>query len=51
MYEEQSREMRDEILKGLNLSFQKLISEKKKSNSKLAFVEDDKVITVKAVEI
>lgn len=51
MIEAQSRELREDILKGLSLSFQKLISEKKKSNSTLAFAKDDKVIKVKAVEI
>ena len=51
MIEEESRELREEILKGFSLSFQKLVSEKKKSNSTLAFAEDDKVVTVKAVDI
>ena len=51
MYEQESREMREEILKGLELTFEKLVSEKKKSNADLAFVEDDKVITIKAVDI
>ena len=51
MIEEQLRELREEILKGLNLSFQRLISEKKKTNSTLAFAEDERVVTVKAVDI
>lgn len=51
MYEEQSRELREEILKGLELTFERLVSEKKKTNSQLAFAEDDKVITIKAVDI
>jgi len=47
----QSRELRDDILKGLELSFQRLIIEKKKSNSKLAFVKKGKVLTIDAVKI
>lgn len=43
--------MRDDILEGLDLSFVKLISEKKKSNSELAFAQDGEVVKVKAVEI
>ena len=51
MYEQESRELREDILKGLELSFERLVSEKKKSNSDLAFAEKGKVITVHAVEI
>jgi hypothetical protein len=51
MIEAETRELREEILKGLILSFEKLVSDKKKTNSELAFAEDEKVITVKAVDI
>lgn len=43
--------MRDEIIKGMDRSFEKLVAEKKKSNSELAFAEANQVVTVKAVEL
>lgn len=51
MSEQETRDLRDDILAGLNLSFSKLIAEKKKSNSELAFAQDGEVVKVKAVEI
>lgn len=51
MSELESRELRDNILNGLNLSFQKLVQEKKKDNSELVFANKGKVIKVKATEI
>lgn len=43
--------MRDDIIKGMGRSFEKLVAEKKKSNSELAFAEEGQVVTVKAVEL
>ena len=51
MSELETRELRDEIIKGLDHSFEKLVAEKKKSNSELAFAEANQVVTVKAVEL
>jgi len=51
MSELETRELRDNILNGLNLSFEKLIQEKKKSNSDLAFSDKGRLIKVKATEI
>lgn len=51
MSELESRELRDNILTGLNASFQKLVQEKKKDNSELVFANKGKVIKVKATEI
>lgn len=51
MEEAVSREFRDKVLKGLRISYQKLLKEKKRENSELAFAEDGKVKTVKAVDI
>lgn len=51
MSEQETRDLRDDILEGLDLSFVKLISEKKKNNSELAFAQDGEVVKVKAVEI
>ncbi len=51
MSELETRELRDNIVNGLNLSFQKLVQEKKRNNSELAFAEKGKMIKVKATEI
>lgn len=51
MSEQETRKIRDGILQGLKLSFNKLLCDKKKTNSELAFVENDEVVKVKAVEI
>ncbi|MBQ6437721.1 MAG: hypothetical protein IJK20_04630 [Bacteroidales bacterium] len=51
MSEQETRELRDEIIKGMDRSFERLVAEKKKSNSELAFAEANQVVTVKAVEL
>lgn len=51
MSELETRELREEIVNGLNISFEKLVQEKKKSNSELVFATKGKVIKVKATEI
>ena len=51
MYEEESRELREEILKGLEISYQKLLRKKKQDNAELVFLEDKQIKTVKAVDI
>ena len=51
MSELETRELRDNILNGLNISFEKLIQEKKKSNSDLAFSNKGRLIKVKATDI
>ncbi len=51
MSELESRELRDNILDGLNATFQKLVKEKKQTNSELAFVQNGKLVKVKATNI
>lgn len=51
MSELETRELREDILAGLDLSFEKLVAEKKKTNSELAFAQNGEVVKVKAVEI
>jgi len=51
MSELETKELRDSILNGLNISFQRLIQEKKKNNSELAFSNKGKIVKVKAVEL
>ena len=51
MSELESRELRDNIVDGLNRSFQKLVQEKQREDSELAIADKGHVITVKASEI
>lgn len=51
MSELESRELRDNILNGLNVSFQKLVKEKKKTNSEMVFSQKGKLVKVKATEL
>ena len=51
MSELETKELRDSILNGLNISFQRLIQEKKKNNSELAFSNKCKIVKVKAAEL
>ncbi|MFA5714062.1 MAG: hypothetical protein WC960_07835 [Bacteroidales bacterium] len=48
---EEKKELRDNILNGLDIALHKLITEKKKSNSELALSNRGKVIKVKANEL
>jgi hypothetical protein len=47
----ETKELRDNILNGLDISFQRLIQEKKKINAELAFSNKGKVVKVKAKEL
>lgn len=51
MSELESRELRENILNGLNATFQKLVTEKKRTNSEMAFARKGKLVKVKATEI
>ncbi|HPS95789.1 MAG: hypothetical protein PHV09_00395 [Bacteroidales bacterium] len=51
MSELETRELRQNILNGLNIAFHRLIQEKKKNNSELAFSNRGKVVKVKATEL
>lgn len=51
MSELETKELRDSILNGLNISFQRLIQEKKKNNLELAFSNKGKIVKVKAAEL
>jgi hypothetical protein len=46
-----SKQMHKKITKGLKLSFKKLVAEKRKKNSSLAFVENGKIVVIKAKDI
>lgn len=51
MSELETRELRDSILMGLHITFQKLLQQKKKENSVFAFADKGEVVNVKAAEI
>ena len=43
--------IREKILKGLQISFEKLVKEKAKNDEELVFSENDKIVRVKAKDI
>jgi hypothetical protein len=45
------KDLRDKILKGLDLTFVRLVSSKEKENGELIFSEDGQIIRVKAKDI
>lgn len=51
MSELETRELRETILLGLNITFQKLLQQKKKEDSVLAFADKGEVVNIKAAEI
>jgi len=51
MSEIETKELRDNILNGLNIALHRLIQEKKKSNSELAISNKGKVVKVRASEL
>lgn len=51
MSELETRELRDNIINGLNLSFQKMVQEKKRTNSELVFADKGRMVKIKATDI
>ncbi len=51
MGEKESRQFRDNLIEGLDLSFKKLVKEKTKKGDTLAFARKGEVVNVKATEI
>ena len=51
MSEIESRELRENIINGLNVSYQKLVKEKKEKNSEIVFTDKGKLVKVKATEL
>ena len=43
-------EVKHKILKGLELSYEKLLAEKKAKNGKLVILRDNKIVTIKPSE-
>ena len=48
MNKEEIIDLHEKILKGLRLSFERLVKEKQKNNGILVFSKDDKIIFIKA---
>lgn len=51
MSELETRELRETILQGLNITFERLVQEKKQDNSELAFARKGQIVRIKADEI
>ena len=51
MNEQQVREFKENIVKGANLAFQRLVSQKKKEDGELVFSRNGHVFRVKAAEL
>ena len=51
MTEQQVREFEENIVKGANLAFQRLVSQKKKEDGELVFSRNGHVFRVKAADL
>jgi len=51
MNNERIIELREKILKGIELAFEKLIKTKQKNNGEFVYSKDDKIIFIKAKEM
>ena len=51
MNEQQVREFEENIVKGANLAFQRLVSQKKKADGELVFSRNGHVFRVKAADL
>ena len=51
MKEQQVREFEENIVKGANLAFQRLVSQKKKEDGELVFSRNGHVFRVKAADL
>jgi len=51
MNEEEIAELREKILKGIALSFEKLVQSKIKTDGELAFSIDGKIVIIKAKDL
>jgi hypothetical protein len=51
MTEEKIKELREKILKGLDLAYQRLLTSKQKEDGELVFYKDGEIVTVKARDL
>lgn len=47
----ETKKIREGVLNGLNISFQRLISEKKRNNDELVFQDRGKIVKIKASDL
>lgn len=51
MNEQEIREFEENIVKGANIAFQRLVSQKKKENGELVFSRNGQIFRVKAADL
>ena len=51
MSEQEVREFEENIVKGANIAFQRLVVEKKKENGELVFSKNGRIFRVKAADL
>ncbi|MDR1201759.1 MAG: hypothetical protein LBL58_09060 [Tannerellaceae bacterium] len=51
MNEQEIREFEENVVKGANIAFQRLVSQKKKENGELVFSRNGRVFRVKASDL
>jgi hypothetical protein len=51
MNEQEIREFEENVVKGANIAFQRLVSQKKKENGELVFSRNGQIFRVKAVDL
>ena len=47
MTTQEQKEMKDKILRGLDLSYQRLIADKRAKNAEIVVMRDNKIVTIK----
>lgn len=51
MSEQEKRDMRDKILHGIALAFERLVEQKKREDGELVFSENGKIVRVRARDL
>ena len=51
MNDTEIKELKEKIIKGLTLTYERLVEQKKKEDGELVFSENGKIITVKARDL
>jgi hypothetical protein len=51
MNEQEIREFEENVVKGANIAFQRLVSQKKKENGELVFSRNGRIFRVKAADL
>ncbi|MDR1402990.1 MAG: hypothetical protein LBJ60_04720 [Tannerellaceae bacterium] len=51
MNEQEIREFEENVVKGANIAFQRLVSQKKKENGELVFSRNGQIFRVKAADL